>query len=425
MKTIKILAGATAGLAIMVSGALADTTLKLVEVITSPPRTELLKKQVAEFEAANPGVKVEIVSLPWGQAFEKFLTMVQAGDTPDVVEMPERWLALYANNGLLEDLAPYMAKWADAATLGERAKQFGSVVDSKQYMLPYGYYIRALFWNKKLFKEAGLDHPPATLDEFVESAKKISAIPGKYGYCLRGGPGSYTGVNMFMNIAAGNGQAFKEDGTSTANEPGSVQGLQMLADIYKNGYAPKDSVSWGFNEIVTGFYSGTCAMLDQDPDALIGIAEKMPAEDFAVAPMPVGPNGKSYPTLGYAGWAMFADSEAKDESAKLVEALTSPKANLEWAKTVGVIPIHKGADQDAHFKTEQFKGWFDELNDPAKYELVTPPTHLENLGNFVDQVAIKNFQEVLLGQKTAQAVADEWAAFLTKEQQDWMAKNKK
>ena len=63
----------------------------------------------------------------------------------------------------------------------------------------------------------------------------------------------------------------------------------MLADMYKDGLAPKDAVSWGFNETVTGFYTGTCAMLNQDPDALIGIAEKMSADDFAVAPMPVGP----------------------------------------------------------------------------------------------------------------------------------------
>ena len=42
-----------------------------------------------------------------------------------------------------------------------------------------------------------------------------------------------------------------------------------------------------------------------------------------------------------------------------METLLSPKNNLEWAKMVGVIPIHNGADQDAHFKTEQFKGWFD------------------------------------------------------------------
>ncbi len=425
MKTMKVLLGAAAGLAIMASGALADTTLRMVEVITSPPRTEFLKKQIAEFETANPGIKVELVSLPWGQAFEKFLTMVQAGDTPDIVEMPERWMGLYANNAQLEDLGPFMAKWPDAATLGDRAKEFGSTVGGKQYMIPYGYYINALFWNKKLFKEAGLDGPPATLDDFVEYSKKISAIPGKYGYCLRGGPGAFNGMHMFMNIAQGKGGYFTEDGTSTMNEEGSVKGLQMLADMYKNGLAPKDAVSWGFNETVTGFYTGTCAMLNQDPDALLGVAEKMPAEDFAVAPMPVGPSGKSYPTLGYAGWAMFADSEAKEDSWKLMAHLLSPKGNLEWAKIVGVLPIHNGADQDASFKTEQFKGWFDELNDPSKYEFVTPPTHLENLGNFVDQVAIKNFQEVLLGQKDAKTVADEWAAFLTKEQQDWMAKNKK
>ncbi|TIS61235.1 ABC transporter substrate-binding protein, partial [Mesorhizobium sp.] len=95
MKRLTFMLAAVAGLAISASGALADTTIKLVEVITSPPRTEFLKKQIAEFESANPGIKVEVVSLPWGQAFEKFLTMVQAGDTPDVVEMPERWMGLY------------------------------------------------------------------------------------------------------------------------------------------------------------------------------------------------------------------------------------------------------------------------------------------------------------------------------------------
>ena len=110
MKKLTVMLATVAGLAISAGSALADTTLKMVEVITSPPRTEFLKKQIAEFEAANPGIKVELISLPWGQAFEKFLTMVQAGDTPDVVEMPERWMGLYANNAQLEDLGPYMAK---------------------------------------------------------------------------------------------------------------------------------------------------------------------------------------------------------------------------------------------------------------------------------------------------------------------------
>ena len=96
--------------------AAAQTTLQLVEVITSPQRTEVLQGMVDQFEAANPGVTVEITSLPWGQAFEKLATMVQGGQIPDVVEMPDRWLALYANNDQLVDLGPYMAGWDEAAS---------------------------------------------------------------------------------------------------------------------------------------------------------------------------------------------------------------------------------------------------------------------------------------------------------------------
>ena len=187
--------------------------------------------------------------MPWGQAFEKFLSMVQAGETPDLVEMPERWVGLYANNGQLEDLGPYMKDWTEAATLGDRAKQFGSTVKNTQYMIPYGYYINAMFWNKKLFAEAGLSGPPQTMEEFAADAKKISELGnGKYGYCLRGGPGAFGSIQQFLNNMNGKPGYFNEDGTSTFNEEGSVKGLQMMQDIYMKGWAPKDSITWGFNE---------------------------------------------------------------------------------------------------------------------------------------------------------------------------------
>jgi multiple sugar transport system substrate-binding protein len=422
--TTTILLGAALA-ALGAVSAWAETKVQLLEVITSPARTEFLKSQLAEFEKANPDIKVEVISLPWGQAFEKFLSMVQAGETPDLVEMPERWVGLYANNGQLEDLGPYMKDWPEAATLGDRAKEFGSTVKNTQYMIPYGYYINAMFYNKKLFAEAGLSGPPKTMEEFAADAKKISELGnGKYGYCLRGGPGAFGSIQQFMNNMNGKPGYFNEDGTSTFNEEGSVKGLQMMQDIYMKGWAPKDSISWGFNELVTGFYTGTCAMLNQDPDALIGIAEKMSADDFAVAPWPVGPNGKAYPALGYAGWAMLADSPAKQETWKVMSFLLENKQNLGWAKTVGVMPIHDGAEQDEHFKTEQYRGWFEELQNPDKYVFVTPPTHLENLGVFYDSMVPTAFQELLLGKKTAKEVADEWANYLTTEQQKYMAAHK-
>jgi multiple sugar transport system substrate-binding protein len=233
--------------------AAAQTTLQLVEVITSPQRTEVVQKLVDQFEEANPGVTVEITSLPWGQAFEKLATMVQGGEIPDVVEMPDRWMALYANNKQLVDLGPYMESWASADQLNERTIEFGSVVSDTMYMIPYGFYLRAMFWNKKLFGEAGLDGPPETMDEFMEASKKISELGGgKTGYCLRGGPGGANGYIMMMLNMMGHDDYFDAQGNSNLNSPDAIKGLQFLIDLYQNGYAPRDSVNWGFNEIVAG-----------------------------------------------------------------------------------------------------------------------------------------------------------------------------
>src|SRR5690348_3629051 len=113
----KLLIAGAAFAALSTGTAAADTTLKLVEVITSPERTETLKGIVANFESANPGTKVEIISLPWGEAFEKFATMYSAGEIPDVMEMPDTWQALYGNNGALEDLQPYVDKWDQGSDL--------------------------------------------------------------------------------------------------------------------------------------------------------------------------------------------------------------------------------------------------------------------------------------------------------------------
>ena len=231
----------------------AATTLKLVEVITSPERTETLRAIVKTFEDANPDTNVEIISLPWGQSFEKFATMVAAGDSPDVVEMPDTWLALYANNNALENLEPYLKSWEHTGELNQRTLQLGRVIHNTAYMLPYGFYLRALYYNRKMFAEAGVTAPPRTLDEFLAVSKKVSALPGKYGYCLRGGAGGVNGWLMFGALTTGDDVFFRPDGTSTFTDAGWIRGFGVLADLYKQGLAPKDSINWGYNDVVSGF----------------------------------------------------------------------------------------------------------------------------------------------------------------------------
>ena len=282
-------------------------------MITSPERTETLKSIVGKFEAANPGTKVEIISLPWGEAFQKFATMVSAGELPDVMEMPDTWLSLYANNGLLESLEPYLAKWEHTGDLTDRALELGRDVKNTAYMLPYGFYLRAMFYNKKLFQEAGVAEPPKTMDEFVAAAEKVSEAARQVRLLPARRPGRPQRLGDVRRHAwPASNTFFNDDGTSTMNSEGWVKGLTWVVDLYKKGLAPKDSVNWGFNEIVAGFYTGTCAMLDQDPDALIAIAERMKPDDYGVTTMPKGPDGKTFPTIGYAGWSMMAASQNKD-----------------------------------------------------------------------------------------------------------------
>jgi multiple sugar transport system substrate-binding protein len=394
----------------------AATSLKLVEVLTSPERTETLKGLVAIFEKQNPGVQVEITSLAWSSAFEKLATMVAGGDTPDVVEMPDRWLSLYANNGKLVSLEPYLAQWAESAGLNDRALEMARAVNKTAYLLPYGLYLRALVYNKVLFKQAGIAEPPKTLDEFRAVAKKISSLPGKSGYCLRGGPGGLNAWIMFGASLAGNNVFFTPQGTSTLSDPGWVKGSAFLIDLYKEGLAPKDSVNWGFNEVVAGFYSGTCAMVDQDSDSLIAIAGRMKPDQYGVAPFPKGPSGKGFPTVGYVGWSIFDSSAHKDLDWKLIKALDDPAANLIWNQRVGALPVYKSAEKAPLYSSEQLKGWFQELADPDEVPTLMP-TYLPGFAYFADSLVVKTSQQALLGQISPEDMNKQWAAYLSKAKQ--------
>ena len=121
-----------------------------------------------------------------------------------------------------------------------------------------------------------------------------------------------------------------------------------------------------------------------------------------------------------AGWAAFQTTEHPDEAWSLIAHLSTPESNAEWAKRVGVIPIHEGADQDPAFRTPQYAGWFEELNNAA-YVPTIMPTYLEQFGYFADSIALETSQQALLGEITAQEMADQWAAFLTDEYAKWKA----
>ncbi|MGE5576544.1 MAG: ABC transporter substrate-binding protein [Syntrophothermus sp.] len=401
-----------------------QVTLNLVTIMPSPTRDQLMKSMLDQFEKENPDIKVNLISLPWEQAYQKLLTMYSAGEGPDVTEMAEKWVSQFAAMQVLADLRPNLKTWKEWSDFTDAARQMSEIANKTPYIIPWGFYERALYYRADWFKEAGIN-PPQTFEDFVAAAEKLTdKSKGRFGYALRGGAGSWDNIQLWMLGYLGDGNYFDSQGRSNLNKPGAVKGLEKLVSIYKKGLASPDSVTWGFNDIVGAFYSGHAAMLDQDPDTLSAVRDHMDKGTYAVAPLPVGPSGKTFFQLGFPGWSMSKKTAHPKEAWKLLSFLASPENSAKFAQDTGAIPVVKSAQKSDYYNDPIYKAWFTELNG-KQYVKIIPPWYLPEWGTFFNQLVPSDFQKVLLGQQSAQEAADHWAKFLTDAEQKYRKSVKK
>jgi multiple sugar transport system substrate-binding protein len=115
------------------------------------------------------GIKVNQIIVQYNQRLNKISTAVQGGGDFDVVQMDTVWTARFAAAGWVEDLT---SRITDAIKQDVPPPALGAMTyNGKLYGMPLFNSAKHLFYNAKLLKEAGFDHPPATLDEFVAQAK--------------------------------------------------------------------------------------------------------------------------------------------------------------------------------------------------------------------------------------------------------------
>jgi hypothetical protein len=100
--------------------------------------------------------------------------------------------------------------------------------------------------------------------------------------------------------------------------------------------------------------------------------------------------------------------------------LEGKDGNIAWNKRTGALPARKSAETDPFYADPKFKGWFEELADKDVHPTVMP-THLEEFAFFKDSLVIKTSQEALLGDRSPEDLAKEWADYMTKAQQKFLA----
>ena len=139
-------------------------------------KVKLVDQLIEEFEKLNPGIEVEQVTFPYENFNEKVAVSVPAGVGPDVLTLFYGWIPLYVTSGYL---IPLPANEFSPEYLNSEFFPFvskGIEFNGVPYALPTAVRALALFWNKDLFAEAGLDPetPPTTFAELVDYAKKLT-----------------------------------------------------------------------------------------------------------------------------------------------------------------------------------------------------------------------------------------------------------
>jgi multiple sugar transport system substrate-binding protein len=163
-------------------------TLQMVESLTNPARTELLKKLIADFQKENPKIKVNLISPPTDQADQKIQQMLQSGSGVDTLEVRDITAGPWSTNGWLYDMGKDLEGWTGWKDMTENATKASKNAKGNTYFVPYGFYGLSLFYRTDLIKEAGSSSPPTNWDELLEQATAIQD-KGKrqYGYAFRGG----------------------------------------------------------------------------------------------------------------------------------------------------------------------------------------------------------------------------------------------
>jgi multiple sugar transport system substrate-binding protein len=156
-------------------------TLKLVvaDYGTGPQNTssKYWKSIISAFHTQNPSINVNVTAINWNDFDNQVQTLIQNHQYPDVTEGD--YFQNYAQEGLLYSAQDIMSK---PGNLLQAFKTQGSYKGT-QYGLPFTTSSRTLFYNKKLFQQAGISSPPQTWADVKADAAKIAKL-GKVGYGL-------------------------------------------------------------------------------------------------------------------------------------------------------------------------------------------------------------------------------------------------
>ncbi len=280
------------------------------------------------FEKENPDVVIEWVTAPYGDIVNQVINMAGGGDRVDVLFGEIGWTPTMESSGL--------AVPVDAVLSAEFLDDFYSSqldacsIDGKAYALPMYVSPFVLYYNKDLFRQAGLDpdDPPKTYDEMLKAAEKISAIKtadGNKVYAFGQTTASVpvSGSSLTAMVYNFGGEVLDKDGNLSVDSEGFRQAFDMLKTLDEKKYNPQNAK---LKDLRNLFALGQLAMYYDQSWGYNGVQAINPAaKDFTASAAPLaGGSGNGDSILQAHVLIYMNDSDAKkDALRRLSEYLIS------------------------------------------------------------------------------------------------------
>jgi len=385
-------------------------------------KAKLMDQLIKQFEAQNPTIHVVQETFPYDSYNQKVASAVPAGQGPDVVNLFYGWLPLYVDSGYLqplpEDLFPAVQIERDFVPM-VKAARFGG----RYWAVPTAVRTLALFYNKDLFRKAGLGGPPATWDEFVADAQRLTERAGGristegFGISPNGQDHQLIREVLFRQWGAA---AYSSDGHRvTYNSPQGAEALRWYTDLATKCNCAVINFFPGNDGYRDAFKAGKAGMIFDGSFAIGGFRSSIKF-DWGVAVLPrrtAGGTPSNFGSFWVHGLTAKTKGPQRDAAARFLKFITSSETQRIWLQQVGEIPASKALSSDPKLAQDPIYGPFIQSLPSAHATFFVNETASRTV--LVDAV-----NEVVLNHKDPKAALDDAAAKEQKVLDEFWAKHK-
>lgn len=265
------------------------------------------------------------------QTMDKLMAAIAANNPPDVALLDNFQVAGWAAQDALMPLDDLMAG-VDMTLDGvyEWASQ-GSVYKGTTYSIPYNGDSRVLFYNKDMFKDAGLDPeaPPTTIDELTEIAKQLTIRDGANYQQAGFVPWQFAGKPVYCWGWNFGGEFYDaENNVLTVADPKNIEALQWEVDFAQEmgGIDFVNFASGLGSGAEDPFINGQLAMAVRGNFDIANMAAYNPDMNYGVTPIPSKEPGKSANMIGGWGWTIPRGAKNPEASIDFLKYTLSEEA---------------------------------------------------------------------------------------------------